>query len=610
MRVLGGGRNPRFDRIVRLASESMHAPRATIALVDHDRMWVKAAVGVGDLQDWPRAGTVSALTVNLGEPIFSGDIKTDPRFAGKLGEAATDVRFCAFAPLLTTAGEAIGVLGVSDVEPRDPPSPAQQRALVDLASIAMDELQREADTRRIRRLVDGMMGLATMLTPEGRVIETNRRVKEISGENADLDGPLIWETERWAHDKACIEAIRDAVRRARRGQTVRFDAELRSFDGGRVPLDVQVSPIVDDEGEIEFLVMTGTEIAERKAAEAQRETLLAELDHRVKNLLAAVQSLAAQSARKAGSLDGFLKTFNGRLKAMASAHELLTATRWRGAAVRDIAAAELGGLAPGQTRWEGPDLTLTPRAANALSLALHELSANAVKYGALSVDQGRVEVRWRLDDGGGFELTWRESGGPTVSTPARRGFGSTLLDQVTPHELGGAVRLDFFPTGVRAILHAAPAALATPSPDRATPPPVEIAGASSGSPNAEHAARVRGLKILIVEDALLLALELGAGLTEAGAIVVGQAAEVAEALGMIDRPIDAAVLDANLNGASVRPVAEALAARNVPFVFATGYGDNRAGAPGAPDGFDAPVIRKPYDVTQVAAALAEITGRG
>jgi len=111
--------------------------------------------------------------------------------------------------------------------------------------------------------------------------------------------------------------------------------------------------------------------------------------------------------------------------------------------------------------------------------------------------------------------------------------------------------------------------------------------------------------VLIVEDALLLALELEAGLTEAGARVAGSAADVEEGLRMAELPLDAAVLDANLNGESVLPVAQALAARGVPFIFATGYGDSKF----APQGFDAPLIKKPYDVTQVAAALAEVTGR-
>jgi DNA-binding response OmpR family regulator len=119
---------------------------------------------------------------------------------------------------------------------------------------------------------------------------------------------------------------------------------------------------------------------------------------------------------------------------------------------------------------------------------------------------------------------------------------------------------------------------------------------ASGSPD------LKGARVLIVEDAVLLAMELEGGLAEAGAEVVGPAYELEEAIRLLDQPIDAAVLDANLNGHSVTPVAEALAKRGTPFVFATGYGD----AGGAPGGFDAPVIRKPYDVTQVAAAVAEL----
>lgn len=608
MRVLNGAPDPRLDRIVRLAALTLRAPRATITLLDDETIWVRSAYGVEDLVSWPKAGTVSDLTVALGEPIFSGDIRADPRYAASLGETTTDVRYCAFAPLKTRTGEAIGVLGVSDVEPRPAPTEADRQALLDLAAIAVDELLREADARRIRRLVDGMSGLATMLTPEGRVIESNLRVKEVSGQG-ELDNRLIWETERWAYDPAMAAAIREAVAQARAGETVRFDADLRSFNGRIVPIDVQVTPILNDDGEVDFLVMTGTHIAERKAAETQREVLVAELDHRAKNVLAAVQSLAAQSARKAGSIEGFLKTFTGRLKAMASAHELLVATRWRGAAVGDIVAAELGGLVPGQARWDGPPVSLTPQAANALSLALHELAANAMKYGALSVDHGQVNVRWRLGAQGDFELVWSEHGGPTVTPPSRRGFGSTLLDQVTPRELGGEVRLDFTATGVRATLRAGASALAAPVEAAPAAPQLAEAGVPYEPAQGDAAARVDGLRILIVEDALLLALELSAGLSEAGAAIVGQAAEVSEALKLVDQPIDAAVLDANLNGASVRPVAEALAARKVPFIFATGYGDNRDGAPGVPEGFDAPVIRKPYDVTQVAAALAEITGR-
>ncbi len=341
------------------------------------------------------------------------------------------------------------------------------------------------------------------------------------------------------------------------------------------------------------------DITQRRLEEDQRQTLMAELDHRVKNVLATVQALAIQTARRTSSLEGFLQNFSGRLKAMGSANELLTAARWRGAAIDHLCGAELGALAPGQTGWQGPELFLTPRAANALSLALHELATNAVKFGALSAETGRVDIRWtRLPDGG-FELVWNETGGPTVTPPTRTGFGSTLLEQVTSRELNGGTEIEYRPAGVHAVLRAGAAAVA-PRPE--TVPEAPVARVVETISTASGPVSLKGARVLIVEDAVLLALELETGLSEAGATVIGPAYELEEAMALLDRSIDAAVLDANLNGRSVMPVAQALAARGVPFVFATGYGETG----GAPGGFDAPVIRKPYDVTQVAAAVAEL----
>ncbi|HEY3694494.1 HWE histidine kinase domain-containing protein [Phenylobacterium sp.] len=374
---------------------------------------------------------------------------------------------------------------------------------------------------------------------------------------------------------------------------------VRPDDGRMVWVRITGQRVRDDAGAPIAAAGLVQDITARKDEDDRRVTLMAELDHRVKNVLATVQALAAQTAKRTTSLDNFLQTFSGRLKAMASANELLTAARWRGASVEHLASAELGALAPGQTRWGGPELFLTPRAANALSLALHELATNALKFGALSTDTGRIDLRWsRLVDGG-FELVWTESNGPPVTAPAHRGFGSTLLEQVTGRELNGETRVEYRAAGVQALLRAGPAALVERPETMPEAPPkrvVETVTASGGP------AELNGARVLIVEDAVLLALELETGLSDAGAVVIGPAYELEEAMGLLDQPIDAAVLDANLNGRSVIPVAKVLAERGVPFVFATGYGE----AGGPPIGFDAPIIRKPYDVTQVAAAVAAL----
>ena len=402
-----------------------------------------------------------------------------------------------------------------------------------------------------------------------------------------------------------VAAARDAMETGLHGAG-RYETDFRLIrpDDGRI-MWVRVAGIMmrDEYGGATSVCGVVRDITSRRAVEDQRRTLMAELDHRVKNVLAAVQALATQTARRTTSLEAFMGAFAGRLKAMASANELLTAARWRGAAIAHLAAAELGGIAPGQTRWEGPELFLTPRAANALSLALHELATNALKFGALSAETGRVALNWRSTADGGFELTWTESGGPTVSQPEHLGFGTTLLGQVTGRELNGETAIEYRAAGVRARLTAGPQTVIDRPEDAPEAPTARVIEVR---PKASGPADLGGARVLIVEDAVLLALELETGLSDAGAQIVGPAYELAEAMALLDQEIDAAVLDANLNGMSVTPVAEALAARGIPFVFATGYGE----AGGAPSGFDAPIIRKPYDVTQVAAAVAAVLGRG
>ncbi len=420
----------------------------------------------------------------------------------------------------------------------------------------------------------------------------------LAGEVPASKGRLL-EPDVHPDDRERIKA--ETARVVRDGGAFQFEFRYVRPDDGRT-IWLRTAGVVSHDEQGRAIGFTGVaeDISVRKAEDDQRQVLMAEIDHRVKNVLAAVQALAVQTAKRTTSLDAFLQNFSGRLKAMASANELLTAARWRGAAIDHLAAAELGALTPDQTHWEGPDLFLTPRAANALSLGLHELAANAVKFGALSVDTGRVSVRWNRLPDGGFELVWTESGGPKVTAPSRRGFGATLLEQVTSRELNGKTSIEYNAGGVTARLRAGAAAVAQ-RPD--TMPEAPAARVTETVATAGGPASLNGARVLIVEDAVLLAMELETGLAEAGAAIIGPAYELEEALALLDQPIDAAVLDANLNGRSVTPVAEALAARKIPFVFATGYGETG----GAPGGFDdAPVIRKPYDVTQVAAALAEL----
>jgi PAS domain S-box-containing protein len=198
------------------------------------------------------------------------------------------------------------------------------------------------------------------------------------------------------------------------------------------------------------------DITDRKHAEHRQNLLIAELNHRVKNTLASVQSLALQTRRTAKSSGEFDNAFDGRIRALVMAHDLLTANSWEGAKLKDVINQTLAPYAArsgGQHRIEiaGPPVRLSPDTAVTLHMAFHELATNAVKYGALSASNGTIAVRWRADDSSDpatIEIVWAEQGGPPVEAPTRRGFGSNLLEAGLARELDGEVALNFPPDGL------------------------------------------------------------------------------------------------------------------------------------------------------------------
>jgi two-component sensor histidine kinase len=207
-------------------------------------------------------------------------------------------------------------------------------------------------------------------------------------------------------------------------------------------------------------VMTQLELrkalARQRADERHRQLLIDELRHRIRNTLSVVQAIVSQSLRNTPDVLEARRAIDARLSAMANAHDLLTRTNWSAASIRQVAEASFRPVAGALDRItvEGPDIDMAPRAALALAMALHELSTNAAKYGALSQHDGMVSVRWQLGpasqgSAAPVELTWHERGGPAVEAPTRRGFGSQLLTRILPATMGGTAKVDYLPDGLR-----------------------------------------------------------------------------------------------------------------------------------------------------------------
>jgi len=196
------------------------------------------------------------------------------------------------------------------------------------------------------------------------------------------------------------------------------------------------------------------DITERKRAEEQQRLLVRELDHRVKNVLASVGAIAQRTREGSGSIDEFLQTFDGRIQSMANAHALLSRSHWQGVGLAELVRNELEPcVREGSTQVEGPDVQLSAEATQPIAIVLHELVTNASKYGALSVPDGHITVRWDCQKGdhSGVRLLleWMETGGPTVVAPTRTGYGTRAIRNLVPYELGGAVELFFDATGMR-----------------------------------------------------------------------------------------------------------------------------------------------------------------
>jgi PAS domain S-box-containing protein len=234
------------------------------------------------------------------------------------------------------------------------------------------------------------------------------------------------------------------------------DSEVRIKDGARWRWhDLHLEPLRDGSGDIVGLSCATVDITERKEGEAHLRLLLREITHRSKNLLAVIQAMARQTARHTGSIEGFLEQFGARLQALATSHDVLVQESWYGASMLELVRSHLGPYLDrqaAQISLDGPEIVLKPEAAQSLGLALHELAANAARFGALSSRGGRVEIHWRrlpAQDGHGVEILWNEHGGPAVVPPERRGFGSLVIERNLARTLDAEVELTFGAEGVR-----------------------------------------------------------------------------------------------------------------------------------------------------------------
>lgn len=403
----------------------------------------------------------------------------------------------------------------------------------------------------------------------------------------------------------------DILARLRRGEHVdHFETVRVAKDGRRIDVSVTVSPMRDKSGRLVGASKVGRDITERKHFERLQQLLISELNHRVKNTLATVQSIANQTVHRAKSASDFATRFGGRLQSLARTHNLLTQSTWQGAELTAIIRDQLplGEDSDGRISYSGPLVMLDAQASLHLSLVLHELATNALKYGALSDLKGKLSIRWVVQTDGGRHLVlhWQETGGPTVTVPQSRGFGTTLIEKSLEAH-GGVTSIRYEAEGVSC-------EIMLPLPESEFSSSGSYHKPLAGTPEISKATRsyvakerstITDKRILVVDDEPLIAMDIVATLEDEGFRIIGPAATLQKALSLIEAgEFDAALLDANLAGEPVDTLAAALVRRNIPFAFVSGYGRE-----GLPEAYrQAALIKKPFQRQRLIDVVQQMLG--
>lgn len=344
---------------------------------------------------------------------------------------------------------------LTDAQPRF----SAQGAFQGMIGVNVDVTEREQAERalrqseeRFRMAVEAAPNGMVMTDGDGRIVLVNALAEKLFGYARDeLVGRFV---ERLVPER--LRGSHPAFRADYAGEPSARPMNVgREFyavckDGSEVPVEIRLSPIDTPQGIMTLAAVV--DISERKNADAQRDLLLAELNHRVKNTLAVVQAVAHQTFKDDNALPQARQAFEARLMALSGAHNRLTQSNWQNASLAELVSDVLIEKVADKQRIKasGPLVLLSPKAALAVTMALHELVTNAVKYGALSNEAGNVRVSWHLTGGPSprFMLMWQEEGGPVVSPPTQRGFGSRLIERLLARDLEGHVTLSFQPAGV------------------------------------------------------------------------------------------------------------------------------------------------------------------
>jgi two-component sensor histidine kinase len=313
-------------------------------------------------------------------------------------------------------------------------------------------LSESAEFRRLFQLAPGFF--AVLSGPDHVFTFANDAYIRLVGER-ELIGKSVREAIPEVSDQGLIELLDRVYQTGMQYQAEAQSVMIRNLASGELQetfLDFSYDAIRDAEGKITGVFVQGSDRSEDVRRQHRQRLLLAELNHRVKNTLASVQSIVSQTLRSAPDPATAKRDIASRLAALSKAHNLLSAQEWTSADLGEIIGQEVAVFDPERISLDGPSFTVSPRCSISLAMLIHELSTNAVKYGALSSDTGTVTIDWREQPDGCLTLAWRETGGPPAAEPVRKGFGTRLIESIVSGELGGTYEPSFREQGFSCIV--------------------------------------------------------------------------------------------------------------------------------------------------------------
>jgi PAS domain S-box-containing protein len=458
-----------YERVLDAAVSLMSADVGSMQKYDPEQDQLRLLASRGFCPEavafWERVNRNSAtscgMALSVGHRVIVPDVECSDFMAGSADlnvSRRVGIRAMHSTPLVSRSGRLLGMISTYWGKPHYP-TEHEFRALDVLARQAADLIERTQVETALRESEQHLRWLASIVdssydpiisTDIDRKITTwNHAAEQLYGYTFD---EVVGQPISILHPPDRHDEQPTIAERIKRGERIRNYGTVRQRkDRTLVDVSLTISPVRNAEGKVVGSSSITRDITKRKRAEEREKMLMAELDHRVKNVLARVDMVAMSSRNGSSSIDEFSLSLKGRIQSMATAHALLSQKGWSGAPLETLVRNQLAPYTAANIAVYGTELILTPAATQAMGMVLHELVTNAVKYGALSVLTGRVTVSWdRASNGHATNLVfaWREFGGPPVAVEAKSGYGTQLIRGLVPHELGGTVDLEFAPEGV------------------------------------------------------------------------------------------------------------------------------------------------------------------